>query len=170
MAMIVEYYTDSKYKAGQIIDHLNRIGLKPTKNAHSIEEHLGFNKVFNIMIFNGDLKGEYGLVIVDNTGNVRNTVNAYDILDTDTKYELYDFMDNIAEDDEDGMPKEEEEMVEDSMELVVFTNNGQTFLFKNVTDFTTTTTGFRFIYTGASTGVRRTGVFNNTSTAGYAIS
>lgn len=55
------------------------------------------------------------------------------------------------------------------MELVVFTNNGQTFLFKQVTNFTNTTTGFKFSYTGVMTGVTRNAVFNNTSVSGYAL-
>jgi len=55
------------------------------------------------------------------------------------------------------------------MELIVFTNNGQTYYFNNVTDFRPTTTGFSFNYTGKATGVKRSAVFNNTSTAGYAL-
>lgn len=55
------------------------------------------------------------------------------------------------------------------MVLIVFTNNGQTFRFEEVTDFTTTTTGFKFEYTGVMTGVTRRAVFNNTSVSGYAF-
>lgn len=55
------------------------------------------------------------------------------------------------------------------MELVVFTNNGQTFMFKNVTNFTNTTTGFAFDYHGVMTDVDRHAVFNNTCVSGYAI-
>ena len=55
------------------------------------------------------------------------------------------------------------------MELIVFTNNGQTFMFKKVTEFTNTTTGFKFSYTGVMTGVTRKATFNNTSVAGYAL-
>lgn len=55
------------------------------------------------------------------------------------------------------------------MELIVFTNNGQTYFFKNVTDFKPTTTGFSFSYTGVATGVTRKAMFNNTCTAGYAL-
>lgn len=55
------------------------------------------------------------------------------------------------------------------MELVVFTNNGQTFLFKGVTNFSETTTGFKFDYFGERTQVTRSAVFNNTCVAGYAI-
>ena len=55
------------------------------------------------------------------------------------------------------------------MELIIFTNNGQTYHFKEVADFRPTTTGFSFSYVGAATGVKRSAVFNNTSTAGYAL-
>lgn len=54
-------------------------------------------------------------------------------------------------------------------ELVVFTNNGQTYHFKGVTDFRPTTTGFSFTYHGVATGIDRQATFNNTSTAGYAL-
>ena len=56
------------------------------------------------------------------------------------------------------------------MELIIFTNNGQTFMFKRVVDFKYTTTGFTFSYTGESTGVTRKATFNHTSVAGYALS
>lgn len=49
-------------------------------------------------------------------------------------------------------------MEECKMELIVFTNNGQTYHFKGVENFRPTTTG-----------VKRSAVFNNTSTAGYAL-
>ena len=55
------------------------------------------------------------------------------------------------------------------MELIVFTNNGQTYHFYEVTDFKPTTTGFSFAYTLIATGVTRKATFNNTSTAGYAL-
>lgn len=55
------------------------------------------------------------------------------------------------------------------MELIVFTNNGQTYYFAGVEDFKPTTTGFAFDYVGKATGVKRHAVFNNTSAAGYAI-
>ncbi|WP_125607279.1 hypothetical protein [Lapidilactobacillus bayanensis] len=55
------------------------------------------------------------------------------------------------------------------MELIVFTNNGQTYHFNDVIDCRPTTTGFSFDYTGKATGVTRSAVFNNTSTAGYAL-
>lgn len=56
------------------------------------------------------------------------------------------------------------------MELIIFTNNGQTFMFKRVVDFKYTTTGFVFSYTGDSTGVTHKATFNHTSVAGYALS
>lgn len=55
------------------------------------------------------------------------------------------------------------------MELIVFTNNGQSYCFNDVIDFKPTTTGFSFTYTGKATGVTRKAIFNNTSTAGYAL-
>ena len=55
------------------------------------------------------------------------------------------------------------------MELIVFTNNGQTYLFKGVENFRPTTTGFSFDYFGVATSVKRSALFNNTSTAGYAL-
>ena len=55
------------------------------------------------------------------------------------------------------------------MELIVFTNNGQSYHFYEVTDFKPITTGFSFTYIGKATGVTRKAVFNNTSTAGYAL-
>lgn len=55
------------------------------------------------------------------------------------------------------------------MELIVFTNNGQTYHFKGVECFRPTTTGFSFDYVGVATGVKRSAMFNNTSTAGYAL-
>ena len=57
----------------------------------------------------------------------------------------------------------------EKMELIVFTNNGQTYHFFEVTDFKPTTTGFSFTSTGKATGVTRKAVFNNTCTAGYAL-
>lgn len=52
--------------------------------------------------------------------------------------------------------------------LIIFTNNGQTYNFNQVTNFLPTTTGFKFDYTGVATGTTKTAVFNNTSVAGYA--
>ena len=70
----------------------------------------------------------------------------------------------------DGRKREDENMSNNSdMTLTIFTNNGQSFMFKHVTDFKYTTTGFEFSYTGEMTGVERHAVFNNTSVAGYAL-
>ena len=55
------------------------------------------------------------------------------------------------------------------MELIVFTNNGQTYFFSGVENFKPTTTGFSFDYVGKATGVKRSAMFNNTSAAGYAL-
>ncbi|MDV6381076.1 hypothetical protein [Pediococcus pentosaceus] len=54
-------------------------------------------------------------------------------------------------------------------ELIVYTNNGQTYYFSEVTNFRPTTTGFSFTYTGKVTGITREAVFNNTSTAGFTL-
>lgn len=54
-------------------------------------------------------------------------------------------------------------------EIVVFTNNGQTYIFHNISNLRPTTTGFTFTYTGKATGVVRDAVFNNTSVAGWAV-
>lgn len=56
-----------------------------------------------------------------------------------------------------------------SQECIVFTNSGQTYHFKNVTDFAPTTTGFSFTYMGVATGVTRKAVFDYTSVVGYAL-
>lgn len=53
--------------------------------------------------------------------------------------------------------------------LTVFTNNGQTYRFEGVTEFTNTTTGFRFKYLGRNSGTINEATFNNTSTAGYSF-
>ena len=55
------------------------------------------------------------------------------------------------------------------MEIIVFTNTGKTYNFKNVTNLIPTTQGFEFDYTGIAIGVTRHTVFNYTSVAGYAI-
>lgn len=55
------------------------------------------------------------------------------------------------------------------MNIIVYTNTGQTYLFQEIEDFSVTTTGFKFSYLGKATGIRSTAVFNNTSTSGYAM-
>lgn len=55
------------------------------------------------------------------------------------------------------------------MEIIIFTNTGQSLTFKNVANFKHSTQGFSFKYTGVSTGVTRKAEFNYTSVAGYAI-
>lgn len=57
----------------------------------------------------------------------------------------------------------------EEMELIVFTNTGKTYLFKNVENFVPTTQGFKFQYTGVATGETRQAEFNYTSVAGYAM-
>ena len=59
---------------------------------------------------------------------------------------------------------------EEKMEIIVYTNAGATYKFENVSNFQYTTNGFKFEYVGASTSVKRTIEFNNTSTAGFAKS
>lgn len=53
--------------------------------------------------------------------------------------------------------------------IVVYTNNAQTLVFHNIENFTVTSTGFSFDYKGKLTNIKRHAVFNNTSTAGYAL-
>lgn len=53
--------------------------------------------------------------------------------------------------------------------IVVYTNNAQTLVFHNIENFAVTSTGFSFDYKGKLTSVKRHAVFNNTSTAGYAL-
>lgn len=53
--------------------------------------------------------------------------------------------------------------------VVIYTNNAQTLVFHGVDNFQVTSTGFGFDYTGKATGVTRHAIFNNSSTAGYAI-
>lgn len=60
-------------------------------------------------------------------------------------------------------------MEEKKQELIVFTNNGQTYHFKDVEEFHPTTTGFSFTYFGRTTQKTQKAVFNNTGVAGYAI-
>lgn len=55
------------------------------------------------------------------------------------------------------------------MEIIVFTTMGITYHFKNASEFTPTTNGFKFKYTGVATGVARTVEFNHLSVAGYSI-
>ena len=55
------------------------------------------------------------------------------------------------------------------MEIIVFTNTGKSYTFKNVSNFNHTTQGFSFEYTGVTTEVTRKAEFNFTSVAGYAI-
>lgn len=54
-------------------------------------------------------------------------------------------------------------------EIIVFTNTGKTYSFKNVENLIPTTQGFEFDYIGVATGVTRHCVFNYTSVSGYAV-
>lgn len=62
-----------------------------------------------------------------------------------------------------------QEKIEKETTVVVYTNNAQTLVFHGVNNFQVTSTGFGFDYTGKATGVTRHAIFNNSSTAGYAI-
>lgn len=55
------------------------------------------------------------------------------------------------------------------IEVIVFTSNGRSFIFKNVKNLYPTTNGFEFDYLGISTGVNRHVCFNYNSVCGYAI-
>lgn len=82
-------------------------------------------------------------------------INNYSIMNVIKNYS------SLSVDDEKG---------EEKMEIIVYTNAGATYKFENVSNFQYTTNGFKFEYVGASTGVKRTIEFNNTSTAGFAKS
>lgn len=84
--------------------------------------------------------------------------------ETDDKIQYQSVPFNLVEQVLDATEQED-----DSQELIVFTNNGQTYLFSNVTKFTTTTTGFKFTYEGKMTGATREATFNNTSVSGFAL-
>lgn len=73
--------------------------------------------------------------------------------------------DAILEDETPDNTKSDKEK-----ELIVFTVSGNTYDFKNVTNFRHTMTGFSFSYTGVSTGVTRFAEFDYKSTSGYALS
>ena len=68
-----------------------------------------------------------------------------------------------------NMPVKSANKQETAQELIVFTNNGQTFHFKDIKEFRPTTTGFEFTYFGMATHKTRKAVFNNTSVAGFAV-
>ena len=53
-------------------------------------------------------------------------------------------------------------------EIIIFTNMGRTFSFKNCSKFIHTTQGIRFDYVGVATGDKTTVEFNNTCMCGYA--
>lgn len=55
------------------------------------------------------------------------------------------------------------------MEIIIFTNAGANYIFKDVEKFEYTTQGFKFEYTGVATGVTRKAEFSYTSVAGYSI-
>lgn len=55
------------------------------------------------------------------------------------------------------------------MEIIIFTNNGFTYHFKNCTKLTITSDSIKFNYFGESTKVYRDAEFKFISTSGYAI-
>ena len=67
------------------------------------------------------------------------------------------------------MPVKSANKPETAQELIVLTNNGQRFRFKDIKEFRTTTTGFEFTYFGMKTHKTRKAVFNNTSVAGFTV-
>lgn len=54
-------------------------------------------------------------------------------------------------------------------EVIVFTNQGKTFKFRNVTNISYKTIGFSFDYEGESTGKKRHIEFFFNSTCGFAV-
>lgn len=79
------------------------------------------------------------------------------------------FGDVVARDIKTAQKEEGINKQEGSTEIIVFTNSGNTYSFKNVENLTPTTHGFEFDYTGVATGVKRKCGFNYTSVAGYAL-
>lgn len=55
------------------------------------------------------------------------------------------------------------------MEIIIFTNLGQTYMFNNCTDINITESKIEFRYFGESTQVYRNASFPFTSCAGYAL-
>lgn len=53
--------------------------------------------------------------------------------------------------------------------IIIFTTNGQTYFFDNVSNFKVTTKGFKFNYFGKETNVKREAFFNSLSVSGYSI-
>lgn len=63
----------------------------------------------------------------------------------------------------------QEEPPKPQQEIIVFTTNGRTFIFKNTSNFSYNSIGFSFDYVGVSTGVKRHAEFFHDGTSGYAI-
>ena len=53
--------------------------------------------------------------------------------------------------------------------ITVFSNNGASLHFKNISNFKWTTKGFEFDYVGASTGDVQHASFDHTSTMGHSM-
>lgn len=56
----------------------------------------------------------------------------------------------------------------EKINLIVYTNTGNTYFFKCVKNFIKIATGFEFDYEGVASGQISHAVFNNVSTAGFA--
>lgn len=67
------------------------------------------------------------------------------------------------------MPVKSANKPETAQELIVLTNNGQKFHFKDIKEFRPTTTGFEFTYVSRATHKIRKAVFNNTSVVGFTV-
>lgn len=59
--------------------------------------------------------------------------------------------------------------METRKEIVVFTTQGKTFIFKNISNFSYNSLSISFDYEGVSTGVKRHAEFFHEGTSGYAI-
>ena len=54
-------------------------------------------------------------------------------------------------------------------EIIIFTTQGKTFIFKNIENFSYNSLSISFDYTGVSTGKSRHAEFFHEGTCGYAI-
>lgn len=91
------------------------------------------------------------------------------LIDGNSKSEMILTADKIYLNAETTSDEDIPEAPQQETTVVVYTNNAQTLIFHGVSNFQVTSTGYGFDYLGKATGITRHAVFNNASTAGYAI-
>lgn len=91
------------------------------------------------------------------------------LIDGNSKSEMVLTADKIYLNAETTSDEDIPEAPQQETTVVVYTNNAQTLIFHGVSNFQVTSTGYGFDYLGKATGITRHAVFNNASTAGYAI-